>query len=203
MGYQPAYCLDIGAFEGIWTQEFKTIFPSCAVRMIEPQFEKEKLLRKTAEAFTDVDYQIILLGAEEKIVSFNQYETASSILEEHHPTGAQIHERQLYRLDTLAADLKRSPDFIKIDTQGYEMEIMKGGLKTINAAEFIMLEVSFLDIYRQCPLANEVISFMNDQGFVVYDICSLMKRPLDNALYQADFLFTRIESPFRQDKRWR
>ena len=202
MGYLPAYCLDIGAYEGTWTQEFKTIFPTCSVTMIEPQFEKEELLRKTMVAFYDVDYHIALLGAEEKVVLFNKYETASSILEEYYPTGAHIDKRQLSRLDTLALSFKNRPDFIKIDTQGYELEIMKGGLQTIDSAEFIMLEVSFLDIYKQCPLAHKIISFMDERGFVIYDICSIMKRPLDNALYQADFLFAKKQSRFREDKRW-
>lgn len=202
MGYKPAHCLDIGAYEGIWTQEFKAVFPGCKVTMIEPQHEKQASLSKTAELYSDVDYHIILLGADEKIVSFNQYETASSVLQEHYPTEARIDQRQLSKLDTLTAEFSIRPDFIKIDTQGYELEIMKGGLQTVGSAEFIMLEVSFLDVYKQCPLVNDTINFMNDSGFVVYDICSLIKRPLDNALYQADFLFVKRESYFRSNKKW-
>jgi len=202
LGYQPKQCLDIGAYEGFWTQEFKAIFPSCAMLMIEGQSEKEASLIKTKELYKDVDYQIALLGATEKAVLFNKYETASSVLDEYNTTNAVIEERKLALLDTITDQFKFKPDFIKIDTQGYELEILKGGERTLAAAEFVLLEVSFLDIYKNCPLANDVLSYMSSKGFVVYDICTLMKRPLDKALYQADFLFVKESSGFRSDKRW-
>ena len=202
LGYQPKRCLDIGAYKGTWTADFKTLFPSCQVLMIEGQLEKETELLKTKNTFTNVDYQIALLGASEKNVFFNKYETASSVLGEYHDTGAIMEERRLTLLDTLTEKAGFLPDFIKIDTQGYELEILKGGEKTLSTAEFVLLEVSFLNIYKDCPLVNEVVAFMNDKGFVVYDICSLMKRPLDKALYQADFLFVKETSLFRSDNRW-
>ena len=38
--------LDIGAFEGIWTQNFKNIYPDADVLMIEANEEKEEILKK-------------------------------------------------------------------------------------------------------------------------------------------------------------
>ncbi len=202
LGFKPKYCLDIGAYEGTWTSEFKTIFPQCAVLMIEGQSEKEPALIRTKNIYKDVNYKIALLGATENMVSFNKYETASSVLNEYNITNAEIEKRELVLLDNLTAINSLKPDFIKIDTQGYELEILKGGDNTLSAAEFVLLEVSFIDIYINCPLVAEVLNYMNDKGFVVYDICALMRRPLDKALYQADFLFVRKNSPFRSDKRW-
>jgi hypothetical protein len=94
------------------------------------------------------------------------------------------------------------PDFIKIDTQGYELEILKGGEKALAHAEFVLLEVSLLDIYVNSPLVIDVLNFMKERGFVLYDICTLMKRPLDNALFQSDFLFVKANSQFRNNKHW-
>jgi FkbM family methyltransferase len=202
LGFQPNYCLDIGAYEGMWTQEFKAIFPLCAILMVEGQLEKEPILIKTKTLYKDVDYQISLLGATESIVSFNKYETASSILDEHNITNAKIENRKLTLLDKLTEQAKFKPDFIKIDTQGYELEILKGGENTLASAEFVLLEVSFLDIYIDCPLVSDVLSYMDSKGFVVYDICTLMKRPFDKALFQSDFLFVKKNSIFRSNKRW-
>jgi len=203
-GFDPKTCLDIGAYEGNWTVEFKHIFPNSAVLMLEGQTEKEPFLISTKKKFNNVDYKIALMGAnDEATVTFNKYATASSVLAEHNITGAKTETRKLIALDTLVAstDFAR-PSFIKIDTQGYELEILKGGKKTLASAEFVLLEVSFLDIYINCPLAADVVSFMDEQGFVIYDICTLMKRPLDGALFQSDFLFIAKESRFRKDKRW-
>jgi FkbM family methyltransferase len=202
LGFDPKYCLDIGAYNGYWTEDFKKIFPQCSVLMIEGQLEKEPILAAVKTRFTDVGYEISLLGAKEELVSFNIYETASSVLTEHNVTNAKVEQRKLQPLDSVTEKRLFKPDFIKIDTQGFELEILKGGDKTLASAQFVLLEVSFLDIYVNCPLAADVISYMNNKGFVIYDICTLMKRPLDKTLYQADFLFVRSDSDFRKDKRW-
>jgi FkbM family methyltransferase len=203
LGFSPEFCLDIGAYEGNWTRDFKQIFPDCAIMMLEGQLLKEPCLIKTQNEYKDVEYKIALLGASETQVIFNIYETASSVLTEHHDTNAKTEYRNLATLDKLLeTSSNKKPDFIKIDTQGYELEILKGGEKALENAEFVLLEVSFLDIYVNCPLVTETISFMKQHGFVVYDVCTLLRRPLDNALFQSDFLFIKESSGFRNNKRW-
>lgn len=203
LGFSPKFCLDIGAYEGYWSRDFKKIFPDCAILMIEGQQLKEPSLIKAEKEYQDVSYKIALLGASEANVTFNIYDTASSVLIEHHNTGAKLEERTLISLDKLLeTNSLKKPDFIKIDTQGYELEILKGAEEALKSAEFVLLEISFLDIYVNCPLVADVLIFMKERGFVVYDICTLMKRPLDNALFQSDFLFVKQGSQFRTDKRW-
>lgn len=203
LGFSPKFCLDIGAYEGYWTADFKKIFPGCAVTMIEGQFLKEPALIKVKNAYNDVNYKIALLGASETTVKFNIYETASSVLVEHFDTEAKTEQRSLSTLDNvLEKNDYYKPDFIKIDTQGYELEILKGGEKALADAEFVLLEVSLLDIYVNSPLVIDVLNFMKEHGFVLYDICTLMKRPLDKALFQSDFLFVKENSPFRNNKHW-
>jgi len=203
LGFSPKFCLDIGAYEGYWTSDFKQLFPDCAVMMIEGQHSKEPMLVKTQSLYNDVNYKIALLGATESTVTFNIYETASSVLTEHYDTGAKTETRALTTLDNLLQENNfKNPDFIKVDTQGYELEILNGGVKALAHAEFVLLEVSFLDIYVNSPLALDIMNFMKSQGFVVYDICTLMKRPLDKALFQADFLFVKENSQFRNNKKW-
>jgi len=203
LGFNPKVCLDIGAYEGNWAVDLKKIFPEMAILMLEGQSEKEAALKKVKEQYKDVDYRIALLGAEEREVVFNKYETASSVLSEHHATGAQTETKTLQLLDNLVKNTPfEKPGLIKIDTQGYELEVLKGGEKTLAAAEFVLLEVSMLDIYKDVPLVAEVMAFMDQRGFVLYDICSFIRRPLDKMLYQSDFLFAKKDSVFRKDKRW-
>ncbi len=203
LGFSPLTCLDIGAYEGLWTIDFKQQFPGASVLMIEGQTEKKAALQKIKDRYDDVEFTTKLLGASNKTVSFNIYQTASSVLTENNVTGARIEERQLHTLDQVVAGTRFSrPDLIKIDTQGYELEILKGATNTMGSAEFILLEVSFIDIYNNVPLITEVLNFMQDRGYLIYDICTLMKRPLDNALYQSDILFVKVQSKFRSDKRW-
>ncbi len=44
--------------------------------------------------------------------------------------------------------------------------------------------------------------YMGRHGFQVYDICELMRRPYDSALWQADIIFVRNSSALLYSKRW-
>ena len=92
-------------------------------------------------------------------------------------------------------------DFLKLDVQGYELEILKGFDQYINTTDVILSEVSLLDIHKEVPLMRDVLNFMHRFGFVVYDICSVnTRRPLDNALWQMDLIFVKENSIFRSNK---
>lgn len=203
LGYQPKLALDIGAYEGNWAASFSAIFSEAKIMMLEGQESKRIILQQKATANKQLDFRIALLGSAEQEVEFNIYETASSVLKENNETNAKTEIRTLATLDQLLINTPfAQPDFIKIDTQGYELEILKGAEKTIQQAVFILLEVSLIDIYKNCPLVAQVIAYMQTLDFVLYDICSLMRRPYDKALYQSDFLFVKEASPFRANKQW-
>lgn len=91
---------------------------------------------------------------------------------------------------------------IKLDTQGSEIEILKGASKTIHKAEVILMEISLIDIYKNVPLMKDVLNFLDDKGFQIYDICSFIRRPLDNALWQVDAIFIKKDSKLISSKKW-
>lgn len=75
--------------------------------------------------------------------------------------------------------------------QGYELEVLKGATLTLANVSVVLMEVSLLGINKGAPLLSEVLQFMTERGFRAYDICSFIRRPLDNALWQSDFLFVK------------
>jgi FkbM family methyltransferase len=206
LGFNPKNIIDIGAYEGYWTAEMIELFPGADFFMIEAQSSKETYLKKTIASHPGkIKYSMSLLGAKdgEKVI-FNEYETASSVLSEHFETNAARSEKTIQTLDSLLnAQNIAAPDFIKLDTQGYELEILKGSSKALATADVVLMEVSFLDIYKNVPLVKESMDFMSERGFVVYDIGSIIRRPLDHALYQADLIFVRTGSAFRNNKQWK
>lgn len=201
--FETKNILDIGAYEGHWAKEIALIFPKAHILMVEGQKVKEDILLKKSREIPNTSLRIALLGATTKNVDFNIYQTASSIFKEDNETNAKTVQVALELLDDVVANTRfEKADFIKLDTQGYELEILKGGTKTLQSAQLVLMEVSLLGIYKGAPLVDEVIVFMKNSGFILYDICTLMRRPYDNALYQSDFLFIKQDHSLRTSTRW-
>ena len=205
LGFNPRMAIDVGAFEGEWTAMFKKIFPSCSVLMVEAQLNKELQLKKITTQLEGTSFHMGLLGAKAgEQVLFHVNSTVSSVLEEYKPNDFKIEPRSTETLDDVVANLKYTqlPDFIKLDAQGYELEILKGTSQILPHVQCILCEVSLIEINKGCPLIHEAIKFMHDRDFVAYDICSFIRRPLDRALWQTDLLFIRKSNPLIQSKNW-
>lgn len=199
-GFQPKTILDIGAFEGKWTALVAEIWPQAHFIMVEPNIAKKDLLENQVRG-VDAEIHFCLLGAEDgKTVPFAFMEAGSSVLEERSDVPRKIVELPLTRLDTLL-DCRSDIDLMKVDAQGYELEILKGASNALKGTKAVILEVALIEINRGAPLMHEVIRFMHEIGFISYEVLEFHRRPLDRALNQIDIFFVREDSPLIQDKR--
>lgn len=201
-GFNPKYIVDIGAFQGEWTSMIQHIFIDSKVLMVEAQESKREYLNKLKS--NKVDFEITLLGPEVNPSSkFYVNETVSSALPETEKSSQSYVEIPMNTLDSiLQKRVWGMPDFIKLDVQGFELEVLKGAKESLKHAEVVLMEVSLLEINKGAPLIKDVINFMDDHSFVCYDICSIVRRPLDNALWQTDLIFVKKNSRLIASKKY-
>ncbi len=75
-------------------------------------------------------------------------------------------EIQTFTLDSLNLKL----DFIKLDTEGSEFEILRGGIQTLRNAIGVSIEVAFTELFKGQPLFRDVDVFLGNQGFTLFDL---------------------------------
>lgn len=199
-GLCPKTILDIGAFEGSWSKMAMEVWPSAKIVMIEANPDKVAVLRGDPKLQDAKVIESLLGSSDGTEVTFLVMESGSSVFEENSGVERRSVALKQRTLDAITRDLD-SADFIKIDVQGYELEVLRGGKETLTKAQAILIELSLIEINAGAPLLDEALSFMKAAGFVAYDILEIHRRPLDGAMNQIDVLFVREESLLRADKR--
>ena len=80
----------------------------------------------------------------------------------------KVIDMEVSKLDNFINN-QNQPHFIKLDTQGSELEILKGSKDTLKNVLGLEVEVNFKPIYKNIPLVCDVENFLNDQDFVLND----------------------------------
>lgn len=195
-GFVPGSIIDIGAYEGHWTQMARKVFGAVPVLMVEAQPGKLGALEGVARDLGGVTIENSLLSttAGEEVV-FYEMETGSSTLSEN--SNVPRTERKLVTrtLDDVAGSLP-GPLFIKIDVQGAELQVLTGGQRTLDRCEVIQLETALLPYNEGAPQIVETMLQMKEWGFVPYDFAGFI-RPTGVDLVQTDIIFVRESSPLR------
>lgn len=199
-GFSPAFIVDVGAHEGIWTRMVKSIWPAAHVLMVEPNPVKHEGLRRVAQE-TGADLCTDLLSSTDQgEVVLHVMGSGTSVLAERSSASRTSQRFPTRSLDAVLAG--RKADLLKIDVQGYEIEVLKGAEMALKQAQVLLLEVSLIDINEGAPVMHEVIDFLARRGWVAYDIIEFHRRPLDQALWQIDFIFVPATSRLRAVKRF-
>ena len=198
MGINPNAILDIGAHTGQFHSWSKRVWPDVGVFMIEANPLHESHLDKLAMMNGD-NYLIAALGDEEREVTFytrsdKPHTEGNSYYKEANywdiPQLVQESKTKLKKLDNIFED-DATFELIKIDTQGSELDILKGGEELVKRALAVVLEVSLIEYNEGAPSAEETINYMNKIGFE--ERMSIGEHYDGETIVQKDILFTNKE----------
>lgn len=200
--FQPRTIFDIGVAEG--TPDLYAAFPDAEYYLIDPTAEALPHMQRIAGRLNAKILNLALGDQDaELIIGVRPNDIAgSTFFEEIGPlAGVKRYPVPVRRFDHVVNGFAR-PALCKIDVQGAELNVLRGIGERIHDLDVIIVETSVIATIKDGPEVVDVIAYLKQKGFVLYDTLGATRRPLDNALAQVDLLFVQADSPFRADRRW-
>ncbi len=201
-GVLPRTVLDVGANVGQFTVASAKLFPNVRVHSFEPVPDCAERLRKNVSGLGNVIVYPFALGDDEGEVPFhiNAHSHSSSVLplaQAHRDAFPDARETQVIKakvstLDRVFADTELEPPvLLKLDVQGYEAQVLRGGVETLKRVDYAVLEASFKPMYEEESLFMDIVQIMEEQGFRFERPVGWLAAPGSGEILQMDALFVR------------
>jgi FkbM family methyltransferase len=172
-GFEPKVIYDIGSCVLHWTNVAKELWPDATFILFDAFAEAEFL-------YKGYDYHMGALSNEEREVNFYQ--------NEYHPCGNSYYREigspapdyyfpknnSIRKVTTTLDKVVKErgfplPDFIKIDVQGCEMDILEGGKDTVKHATRLIVELQHMEYNQGAMQASESVPIIEGMGFRCVD----------------------------------
>ena len=192
-------CFDVGANEGQTILEISKNFPGSIIHSFEPQKSCETKLEYFKNKIKKSKIYINLVACGEKNINKIFYVNSSSNLSSFLKINTKskfllkmkqlskkkylesinnpIKVRQITLSDYIKNKKIKTIDLLKIDTQGYELNVLKGIKKQdLFKIKIILLELNFWDYYEQMTSFYEIEKILG-KNFKFWDISFIYKNP--------------------------
>ena len=185
-GFKPRLIFDIGSSTGFWSLHVRRIFPEARFVLFEPLLSVRAHYRDMFPGLLaqQKNFQVEPIALSDTNGTVRLHETfdgwGSTILDwKYTELTKQVHD---IPAQTLASWIKNHqseiPQFIKLDTQGSELRILKGLGPLLGEVELLLIETWQVRGYAETnPLLNEIQSFLEDFQFTLYEVTGIQPSP--------------------------
>jgi len=200
-GTERLVVFDVGANIGEVTRQVAKRFSGATIHAFEPDPETFKILQANTNKIPSVFLNNCGLGAINGDLAFkvNDHNDMSSFLTPDAQSWGRIVGEITVPVRTVDAycNEKRIEriDVLKTDTQGYDLEVLRGAQRMIreHRIQMICMEVNFSQLYKGQPRFDEVYAYLYDRGFRLVTFYPI--HYLDNRAGWTDALFTHVSDP--------
>jgi FkbM family methyltransferase len=203
LGFRPGTVIDVGVAYG--TPELYEAFPDARHLLIEPLAEYEEALGLIARRHR-AEVVLAAAGPEPGTVTINVHRApalSSTLGAWRGEGGGESRQREVpvVRVDDAVAERSLpAPYLLKVDVEGGELRVLDGAPNVLDQAELVLLEVSLFELVPGAPLLHDVVAYMRERSFVVYELYGGHVRPLDGALAMINLAFVREDGRFRREQ---
>ena len=145
--------LDIGAWCGTWSAEFS---PYCKkIYAIEPDRTHVECLLKNLSSFDNIELLDYAVG---------DIETRVSLTDDDFTQARRIYSIGNILMKTVDSFKFEDVDLIKIDVEGFEMNVLRGAKDTLKDCNFLMIELNN-NSKKYNSSNNEIEKYLQELGF--------------------------------------
>ncbi|MFY0649829.1 MAG: FkbM family methyltransferase [Methylophilaceae bacterium] len=168
---------DVGANRGQFSLLCKYLYDEVKINSFEPLKKPFNTYKKVFKDFSYVKCYQIALGAKQRQqkIYVTKHDDSSSLLKPFLISNYFFGAKALYEFN------------IKVDVQGYELEVIKGFSNKIGCFNYIFVELSGVELYSGQPLYSHIINHLTKKGFSL--ISKTNEIFFKDKFIQADYLF--------------
>jgi FkbM family methyltransferase len=196
--------LDIGANTGKVARELREMFPTAHIHSFEPLPACFTKLSEAMRGDTHFTAYNIALGETDgtMMIEESSFHPSSSLLpmtalhKKLYPKSAGSVKKQIQvkKLDDVMRGVTLSKNiFIKMDVQGYEDHVIRGGSEVVKRASVIQIETAFVTLYEGQPLFDDIYRLLSPLGFAYYGDVGRHYSPETSKLIYEESLFIKKE----------
>jgi len=197
------FVFDVGANEGQYAEHLRLAGYKGAIVSFEPVNKAFTVLEKHATEVDNWEAEQIGLGNfdGESVINVAQNSVSSSILnirKEHVeavPESKYIAQEKISirKLDSVFSKYEQPGRkyFLKIDTQGFEKEVINGALLSMKKITGIQVEMSIVQLYEGESMYDDLKKLIESYGFELYSLEPGFSDPDSGKLMQIDGIFFR------------
>ena len=193
--------LDIGANAGQYSMLMRTLKYKGRIISFEPLSSAFGRLQKNSASDKKWTINNFALGDKEETATINVSENSfsSSILDikqahvDSAPESNYTHTEEITvkTLDSVFDQFCSENDqvMVKIDTQGFEKNVIDGGVSSLAKVKLLQLEMSLVELYENEMLFNDMVNYLKERGFTLVSLEPGFSNRDSGELLQVDGIF--------------
>ena len=174
----PETIVDIGSNKGQFILLIEKIFPNKIVYSFEPIIEMINKQKKFFKYKKNITFHNLALGSSicskeflitSRMDSSSFLKVVSNTNKSKNYSVIEKRDIKVSTLDEIFLNEKFShPILIKMDVQGYELEVLKGANDLLKKTDYLLLEVSENEMYQNQPTEKIIVEYLKNFNFEIY-----------------------------------
>jgi FkbM family methyltransferase len=172
--------LDVGAYDGKTALLFHQYFPEAIIHAYEPNPEAAEILMRNTQGIANIKFHPEALSDKSGTLPFyvthNKVSSSLNKVNTASPSAAGVLADQLKIERVIDIPLLQLDEcgyeeisILKLDTQGNEVRVLKGGKNTLRKTKMVITEMSVHRLYENGCTYSETDAVLREQGFIAAD----------------------------------